>query len=292
MNEIINRTMSRADLLTEEGRADCRAIDELLRRLRARGLATSSWVGTLPPREAELAAAAADGGPASGIDADGIGMDQRLDYQPVPGAAEDARIPWFLYWEIHWVLHVTRPLLRPGMRLLDAGGASSLFSCFLASMGYRLDTVDLKQDLMDNGNLIAREMGWPARAHRMDLRALDFPDATFDHAYSICVFEHIDHPVKLQALAEIARVLKPGGMLSLTFDWRNPAPGVKGFGKDTRPQNQLATQADLERSLLAEPRFELVGNRRFVDNGENYLVHRRFGDTPYTFGALFLRKRA
>jgi SAM-dependent methyltransferase len=313
VTERINRTMSRRDLFTREGLADCRAIDALLDRLRARGLSTSSWVGTLPAREAELALAArlarpgahaevrADVGagsrtaaPAPRADAsdEGIGLDQRLDYEPVPGAAADGRIPWFLYWEIHWVLHVTRPRLRPGMRLLDAGGASSIFSCFLASLGYDVDTVDLNPALMDNGNAIARAMGWKSRAHHMDLRELSFPDECFDHAYSICVFEHIDYPVKQLALAEIARCLKPGGILSLTFDFRNPAPGVKGFGKDRRPQNRLSTQADLQRSFLSCPAFDLLGNPVFHDNGESYLVHRRFDDAPYTFGALFLRRRA
>jgi glycosyltransferase involved in cell wall biosynthesis len=34
-----------------------------------------------------------------------------------------------------------------------------------------------------------------------------------------------------------------------------------------------------------------MGNQEFFDNGESYLVHHRFGNTPYTFGAIFLRKK-
>src|SRR5204863_372039 len=70
-----------------------------------------------------------------------------LDYEPLAGAADDARFPWFLYWEIAWlVLHND---YRPGQRLLDLGGCSSLFSCYMASKGLDVVAVDLKEELVD-----------------------------------------------------------------------------------------------------------------------------------------------
>lgn len=45
---------------------------------------------------------------------------------------------------------------------------------------------------------------------RMDATAMEFPSDHFDLAYSFSVFEHIDRP--REALAEVARVLKPGGV--------------------------------------------------------------------------------
>jgi SAM-dependent methyltransferase len=218
-------------------------------------------------------------------------MDQRRDYLPLPNAADDERSPWFLYWEIFWVLHVTRPFLKPGARLLDAGGASSLFSCYLGSLGYHVDTVDLNEKLITNNNRVAEQMQWNSRAHTMNLAQLEFPDNTFDHVYSICVFEHLDHPLKLAAIREIARCLKPGGFFAVTFDYRNPAPGVLGVGKDPRPINQLSTPADLARTFLSDPRLELFGNPEFFDSGTSYLSHPMFNYAPYTFGALFMRKK-
>jgi SAM-dependent methyltransferase len=48
---------------------------------------------------------------------------------------------------------------------------------------------------------------------RMDAAAMEFPDASFDVVYSICVFEHLEEP---EAVAqEVARVLRPGGVAYL-----------------------------------------------------------------------------
>lgn len=136
----------------------------------------------------------------------------------------------------------------------------------------------------------ARAMGWPMFSYVMDLQSLDFPDAYFDHAFSVCVFEHLEFETRRKTLAEIARCLKPGGILAMTFDYRNPAPGIFGYGKDTRPVNQLSSQEDIMRNFQSSGFFEIMGNDPFHDNEESYLVHHKFGHTPYTFGAMFLRK--
>jgi len=49
----------------------------------------------------------------------------------------------------------------------------------------------------------------------MDATNLDFPDNSFDKVYSLHTIEHI--PDLKKALAEMERVLKPGGRLVLTY---------------------------------------------------------------------------
>lgn len=283
---IMNRTMRRADLAGPEGRAFVRELNRLLRRMHRRGVAPSSWFGSLPGKGRRLRR------PGAGRPPRPIGPEQRLDYRPLAGAVDDARLPWFLYWEIFWTCKHARDFLGPGARVLEAGGASSLSACWLASRGVEVHAVEINPGLVANGRRIARRMGWPLHSHLMDLGRLGFAGEVFDQAYSICVFEHLDYDLKQRALGELARCLKPGGLLSLTFDYRNPAPGVHGLGKDPSARNRLSSPADLERAFLSTGLFELRGNRDFLDNGRDYLIHRRFGDAPYTFGALFLRKPA
>ena len=58
------------------------------------------------------------------------------------------------------------------------------------------------------------------------IEALDLPDASFDVVLCTQVLEHVRHPQR--ALAEIARVLKPGGHLLLTTHGvypHHPDPG-------------------------------------------------------------------
>jgi len=50
------------------------------------------------------------------------------------------------------------------------------------------------------------------------LYELPFPNASFDFAFAHALFEHLKEP--LQALVEIRRVLKPGGLVALRSpDW-------------------------------------------------------------------------
>jgi SAM-dependent methyltransferase len=53
-----------------------------------------------------------------------------------------------------------------------------------------------------------------------DATALQYPDASFDAAYSASVIEHIPGDGDTTAMAELARVLRPGGTLALTFPYR------------------------------------------------------------------------
>lgn len=276
MLRAVNTTMERKDLFTPQGRATCAALDALASRLAAGGQSASSWLGTLPGENEDHLRAG--------------GMAQRLDYQPLPGAVDDLRFPWFLYWEAHWVLMHTRPFLRPDSVVLDAGGASSLFSCHLADQGFEVHSVDLNPRLAENQRRLADAMGWRVDSYPMDLGALDFADETFDCAFSICVFEHLDLDVKHRAIAEIARVLKPGGVFAMTFDYRNPAPGVAGVGKDPRPRNRLDTPQDLRRSFMVSDVLRPVDGGAFQDTGSSYLVSHVDPSRPYTFGAMFFIK--
>jgi len=66
---------------------------------------------------------------------------------------------------------------------------------------------------------IARARAKVARRHvsiefQMGLiEQLPFPDQTFDVVFSTLMMHHLPAPLKRQGLAEIARVLKPGGRL-------------------------------------------------------------------------------
>lgn len=95
-----------------------------------------------------------------------------------------------------------------------------------------------------------------------DARRLPFPDATFDHCLSISVVEHLAGEDDAQAMAEIWRVLKPGGVLHLTT---NVSPVGREVWHDEPAWGAASTRvgqryfferhyspADLDRRLLAD----------------------------------------
>jgi ubiquinone/menaquinone biosynthesis C-methylase UbiE len=292
----VNTTMNRDVLLSPEGRDFVRELDALARELDARGVPVTSWLGALPdpplrptPAGMRLFVKKLRRGRR------GIGPGDLLnrggkDYQPLPGIHNDARHPWFLYWEAFWATR-RGPRLAPGMRVLDAGGTASLFSNYLASLGVETHSIDLNPELVEAGQRTADAMGWNLHSYAMDIARLDFPDGHFDHAYSICVFEHLEAELRQRALKEIARVLKPGGILSLTFDYGAPAVFLASSGQSREPEHLIRTPGDVQRHFFHCEELEPVGGPVFHDNGKRYLALPRDPGERYTFGAVFLVKR-
>jgi SAM-dependent methyltransferase len=98
---------------------------------------------------------------------------------------------------------------RP-LRVLDAGcGTGSLLEQWRARPEVEVIGIDLSPEAL----AYCRSRG-AQRLIRADLTALPFPTATFDLVTALDVVEHVERDEA--ALAEICRVLKPGGTLVLS----------------------------------------------------------------------------
>lgn len=180
-------------------------------------------------------------------------------------------------WENAWVLAHAR--VAPGQRVLDVGGASTLFSFYLASLG--CETVVVDNDWANCGTLhnaayVARRMGWRLRALDRDIqRPLPFSDGGCDRVFSICVLEHLPPRLRQSLMREIGRVLAPGGIAGFTTDYDAARPVLltdKGL--------RFAYKAKLDRDVLAPSGLALYGAADWTD-----------AYPPHTFlGAFFLQK--
>jgi SAM-dependent methyltransferase len=106
---------------------------------------------------------------------------------------------------------------RPGERLLDVGaGRRAEFSRHAAAAGLRVTALDVREDLgaeVPAGTAAIEFLNG-------DARALDLPDAGFERVVAISTLEHIPAGEEL-AVAELARVLAPGGRLVISVPF-NP----------------------------------------------------------------------
>jgi ubiquinone/menaquinone biosynthesis C-methylase UbiE len=116
---------------------------------------------------------------------------------------------------------ITRARLRealdpqPGERVLEVGPGTGYYSlpvaAWIAPDG-RLDIFDLQQEMLDHTMRRAEAEGIenldPTQG---DARSLPYPDESFDRAFLVTVLGEI--PDQQAALAELRRVLKPGGRL-------------------------------------------------------------------------------
>ena len=110
---------------------------------------------------------------------------------------------------------------RPGdavpLAVLDCGVGAGHFSAALAtvlgSRTFSLDAVDLSPQMLVEAEQRLARAGLAPRLHVADVRALPFADASFDLVIGAHVLEHLVEPGR--ALAEMRRVLRPGGRVVL-----------------------------------------------------------------------------
>jgi len=105
------------------------------------------------------------------------------------------------------------PLVRhwAGLRVLDVGCGGGLAAACLVQRGARVVGLDLSQASLYVAACQTRRPGCPAAVYTCGrAEALPFADASFEVVRCTDVLEHLaDRPA---AIAQIARVLKPGGL--------------------------------------------------------------------------------
>jgi ubiquinone/menaquinone biosynthesis C-methylase UbiE len=93
--------------------------------------------------------------------------------------------------------------------ILDAGCASGYSTQVIAQLFHPASLYAL--DLMPEQIEIARQREVNAEFFVGDIAAMELPDAQFDAVFTFGVFHHV--PEWTRAIAEVYRVLKPGGVL-------------------------------------------------------------------------------
>ena len=138
--------------------------------------------------------------------------------------------------------------LADGGRALDCGtgtGAMSLALGRICPAPFALDAIDASQRMLAHARLRLDEAGLAATLQHGDVCALPYPDATFDLVMTAHVLEHLADPAI--ALAEMVRVLKPGGRLVVSVTRRS----IPGMWIHLKWHTHRLTEIELERWLRA-----------------------------------------
>jgi len=151
------------------------------------------------------------------------------------------------YWEIAMAVRTLRDggALHPDAELLGIGAGHEPTVFYLTRYARRVFATDLYLDPGVWGSYAAPSMltepeqNWPFPwnprrlvVQHMDALALRYEDETFDGVFSSSSVEHFgDHDAVRRAMAESFRVLRPGGILSLSSEFRlvGPSPGLPGI---------------------------------------------------------------
>ncbi|MFI9788966.1 class I SAM-dependent methyltransferase [Kitasatospora sp. NPDC051984] len=119
-----------------------------------------------------------------------------------------------------------------GTRLLDVGTGPGTVAAAACVRGAEVTAVDAEPSMLE----LARRNAPSARLELATLPELPYLDAEFDAVVANFVLNHVGRP--LLALAELRRVLRPGGRLALTI-WS----GSPGSGQTLIPQALQAAGA-------------------------------------------------
>ena len=103
-----------------------------------------------------------------------------------------------------------------GKKVLDVGCGSAEYLTIVGKMGAEfVGGQDIGEENIKDGRSRLKECGINSKLVVGDAINLDFPDNYFDSAFSSDFFEHISLEKKEKVIAEVFRVLKPGGVFTI-----------------------------------------------------------------------------
>jgi SAM-dependent methyltransferase len=133
---------------------------------------------------------------------------------------------WSKIWEYPALWHGGLSRLDwSRVRLVDIGSELSPFPWWLAARGAQVTLVETSPDYVRHWEFVRERLGGPSVDWRVVASAdQPFSSGSVDVVTSLSVVEH--QADKRRALAELARILRPGGLLALSFDLAEPELGM------------------------------------------------------------------
>ncbi len=133
-------------------------------------------------------------------------------------AADHFDHPALSFWDRYGCRTVDRLNLQPGATVLDVGcgsGASAIPAAKAVGTSGRVIGADLSEGLLNLAQAKTRHAGLDNTTFiRADMQALPYADGRFDAV--ICVFALFFVPDMAAQVAELWRMVKPGGVLAIT----------------------------------------------------------------------------
>jgi ubiquinone/menaquinone biosynthesis C-methylase UbiE len=186
-----------------------------------------------------------------------------------------------------------------GKRVLEIGPGGGAHSCLFAAKGAQVTALDITPErAISTARKLSLVGGGTGRAYQGDGENLPFKDGSFDIVYSNGVLHHSTDTVR--CIAEVRRVLKPGGRAVLMLYarhsavyWCNIVPrglfsgemfrwpeaewvgrvteGTPKFGTTKNPFTRVYSEAELRKLLAA---FSIASLRKSSFQWDNFAIPR------------------
>lgn len=157
---------------------------------------------------------------------------------------------WTKVWEYPWLWHTGLGDMNwRETRVVDLGSEISPMPWFLATLGASVRLLEVDDQWTPTWEKLREQLRVDVTWDIVRSEAIPLPDGWADAVTSLSVIEH--QPDKAAAIAEVARVLRPGGLFAASFDICEPEMGM------TFPQwnGQALTAQEFADLLWLHPAF-------------------------------------
>jgi ubiquinone/menaquinone biosynthesis C-methylase UbiE len=171
-----------------------------------------------------------------------------------------------------------RPLLFRGLagRLLDAGIGTGR-NCEFYPPHAIVSGIDISPAMLARARERCPTVAAAGRLHQMDVTEMTFPSGSFDAAVATFLFCVLPDQLQVPALRELARVVKPGGIIRL-LEYVRPTTTIRRLiSRIWQPWIAWAYGASFDRHTeghIPDAGLELVESRYVVDDLVKLLTAR------------------
>ena len=172
---------------------------------------------------------------------------------------------------------IDQTLLKPGESVLDVGcgtGGVTIPAKLRVGLSGKASGIDPSPEMIAVAEQKAQRKGLEIDFRIGVIEALPYPDASFDVVTSSLMMHHLPEHLKVKGLAEIYRVLKPGGRL-LILDMMSPKSSTRlriltslalhhGLKSGVEDYLGLMEAAGFSETVLLDKRFFILGFVRGV----------------------------
>jgi len=154
--------------------------------------------------------------------------------------------------------------LSAGSKILDCGCGPGMDAEKFSQLGYNVTAIDLSERFVS----LTKERVQTATVKKMDMRHLEFPQASFDGLWASFSLLHIRASDIEQTLSGFRIVLRPHGLLFAAVHRGPKTEWVKttisGMERDTYVQEWVQTEIE---DVFSSSGFTILVSRPFVRSG-------------------------
>ncbi|MGH2353025.1 MAG: SAM-dependent methyltransferase [Chloroflexota bacterium] len=178
-------------------------------------------------------------------------------------------------------LTVNRLGVVDGCRVLDIGSPKLPALLLARNTRCELYATDIRDYFIGStayflaGMGLGHRLGKDLHLEVQDARRLTYPDAFFDRVFSISVLEHIPGDGDSQAMREIGRILRPGGVVTLTV------PFAHAGYREEYVQGDVYERKGTQAPTFYQRRYDVATlHRRLVEPSGLLLAEQTFFGEP------------